>query len=173
VRQLEAFFENVPSPVHLLTTLETNPSALEILVGILGGSPYLAETLLRSPEYFYWLLEKQRLERVHDEGYFSAQAEETTRPFGDAVQALGALRRLRRRESLRIGAQDILGITRMQDTVTQISDLAQVLLQQVFEILARERLDAPTGFAVVALGKLGGRELICCSSMRTMLPPTG
>ncbi len=159
VRQLEAFFENVPSPVHLLTTLETNPSALEILVGILGGSPYLAETLLRSPEYFYWLLEKQRLERVHDEGYFSAQAEETTRPFGDAAQALGALRRLRRRESLRIGAQDILGITRMQDTVTQISDLAQVLLQQVFEILARERLDAPTGFAVVALGKLGGREL--------------
>lgn len=159
VRQLEAFFEKVPSPVHLLTSLETNPSALEILVGILGGSPFLAETLLRNPEYFYWLLEKGRLERVCDHNYFRAQAEEVTRPFSEAPQALGALRRLRRRESLRIGAQDILGVTRMQDTVAQISDLAESLLQRAFGLLVRDRLESPVGFAVVALGKLGGREL--------------
>ena len=159
VRQLEACFERFPSPLHLLTTLEANPSALETLIGLLGGSPYLSETLLRTPEYFYWLLEGARLEKVCDLDYFRRQAEEATRPFDETAPALGALRRLRRREALRIGAQDILGLTRMEDTVAQISDLAESLLQRVFEVLARERLEAPEGFSVIALGKLGGREL--------------
>ncbi|MFZ0429454.1 MAG: DUF294 nucleotidyltransferase-like domain-containing protein, partial [Acidobacteriota bacterium] len=159
VRQLEAFFEQASSPLHLLSTLEASPSALEVLIGILGGSPYLTESLLRSPEHFYWLLEKNRLQRITGLDYFEAQAREATHPFPDSGAALEALRRFRRREALRIGAQDILGLIRMQDTVAQISDLAQALLQRVFELLAAERLEAPATFSVVALGKFGGREL--------------
>jgi [glutamine synthetase] adenylyltransferase / [glutamine synthetase]-adenylyl-L-tyrosine phosphorylase len=159
LRHLESFLERATGPLNVLSLLESVPETLEILTGILGGSPYLTQALVRNPEYFYWLLERNRLHRVRDFDYFLSQAAEATRPFADAPAALDALRRLRRRESLRIGAQDILGLTRMDDTVTQVSDLADALLQESFEVLARGRLNPPFGFAVVALGKLGGREL--------------
>jgi [glutamine synthetase] adenylyltransferase / [glutamine synthetase]-adenylyl-L-tyrosine phosphorylase len=159
LRHLESFLERVAGPLNLLSLLESVPETLEILVGILGGSPYLTQGLVRNPEYFYWLLERSRLQRVRDFDYFRSQAAEATRPFSEAAAALDALRRLRRREALRIGAQDILGLTTLEDTVTQVSDLADALLQESFEVLARGRLEPPFGFAVIALGKLGGREL--------------
>ncbi len=160
VRHLEAFLESVPSPVNLLALLEDSPRALEILAGILGASPYLTQSLIRNPEYFYWLIERSRLQQIVDFDYFRSEAEAATRPFPtDSSAALEALRRLRRRESLRIGAQDMLGLATMQDTVAQISDLAGALLDETLRVVAGNRSEPVKGFTVIGLGKLGGREL--------------
>lgn len=159
LRNLESFIEMAPSPLNLLSLLGSDPNSLEVLICLLAASPYLTQCLLRNPEYLYWLIEGGRLDRVCDTAYFRKQADELTRPFPESEQALGALRRLHRRESLRIGSQDLLGRISFNDTVRQLSDLADTLLQRAFEILASERLPAMEGFAVLALGKLGGREL--------------
>lgn len=155
----ESFVENVPSPLNLLSLLQANPQALENLMGLMGASPFLTQILVRNPEYFYWLLEKGRLQAAYDAQYFKAEAEKAVAPFTDPGRALDALRRLRRRESLRIGAQDILGYTKMGQTVTQVSWLADAILHKAFEILAAGRLQPEDGFAVFGLGKLGGEEL--------------
>ncbi len=153
------FLEHVPNPRNLVVLLGENPRAAEVLLGILGASPYLAQTLNRNPEYLYWLLERERLDRCPQADYFHRQAEEVTRPFPAPAAALDALRRLRRRESLRIGAQDLLGRATLEETVRQISDLAEALLHRCFLVLSADRPPAARGFAVIALGKFGGREL--------------
>jgi len=159
VRHFEAYVEHSPGPSNLLALLDESPRTLEVLIAILGGSPFLTQILLRSPEHLYWLMEKNRLIRVGDLGYFRKQAAEATHAFDDPALALESLRRCRRREALRIGAQDLLGVTGMQQIVGQISDLADAILHQVYDVLTANRPPEVREFAVIGLGKLGGREL--------------
>jgi len=159
LRHLESFLEVVPSPASLLSDLQNSPKALGTLVGLLGASPYLTQTLCRNPEYFFWLIEGTRLETACAADYFWSEAERALRPFDQSELALNALRRMRRREFLRIGAQDILGYSSLRETVAQVSLLAETLLQKTFEVLALTQLPVLEGFTVLGMGKLGGSEL--------------
>ena len=105
--RLETLVERIPNPLGLFSFLQAQPQALEILIQILGTSSHLAQLLLRNPEYFYWLLEEDRLERVEGRRYFQDHAKEAILPFDLPELAIDALRRYQRRESLRIATQDI------------------------------------------------------------------
>ncbi|MEM1058586.1 MAG: DUF294 nucleotidyltransferase-like domain-containing protein [Verrucomicrobiota bacterium] len=76
---------------------------------------------------------------------------------------LAPLRRLKRREMLRLGLLDFAGLATVDETVETISDLADFCLRQVMamelERLGRRWGRPGTGFCVLAMGKLGGREL--------------
>jgi glutamate-ammonia-ligase adenylyltransferase len=157
--QLEVFLDSSSNPLAFLSHLEANPMALEVLVTILGSSPYLTQILRRTPEYFYWLMEKDQLDLVAAPDCFLRELK-TLMKASDASpeQTLASVRRFRRRETLRIGAQDLLGRASLEASITQISDLADAVLDAVFRITS-QCLDSPVPFAVLALGKLGGREL--------------
>lgn len=159
LRNLETFFSALPSPGSFLSLIESNPVALQLLTEILGASPYLTQSLCRNPEYFYWLIEQQRFEKIYDKACFQKEVALAVRPFDSSPAALEALRRLVRREKLRIGAQDLSNQYGLEQVTEQISLLVEVVLQQVFELLAREMLSSLSGFVVLALGKLGGKEL--------------
>ncbi len=156
LNNLVRYFEGATGPSNFLAFLESNPAAAAVLVQLLGGSPFLSQLLLRNPEYFYWLIEDNRLEPILSEEYYQRESERCLAYSGEPQAVLNALRRLRRRETLRIGAQDLLQRSGMDETVLQISLLAESTLQAVFRLLAGDR---PLGFAVLAMGKLGGREL--------------
>lgn len=158
--QWDAFLEASPSPLTVITFVEGHPAAMEVLSRLLGSSPYLTQLLLRNPEYFYWLLEQDRLHQVPEDRYFLAECEQVTRPFeGEPGPAVEALRRLRRRETLRIAAQDLLGIATLEQVVRQVSDCADAVLESAYRVLSAQLLGSPAPFAVLGLGKLGGREL--------------
>ncbi|MFB3905265.1 MAG: DUF294 nucleotidyltransferase-like domain-containing protein [Acidobacteriota bacterium] len=158
--QLEVFLDSSSNPLGILSYLEESPLALQVLVTILGSSPYLTQILRRSPEYFYWLMEGGRLDLVAAPDYFLSEIEAMIRAFEESPeQALDAVRRFRRRETLRIGAQDLLGRASLEASIGQISDLADTVLETVFRIVSNRLLGSPAAFAVLALGKLGGHEL--------------
>jgi [glutamine synthetase] adenylyltransferase / [glutamine synthetase]-adenylyl-L-tyrosine phosphorylase len=158
--QFEAFLDASPAPVNVVSYLEGNPLAAEVLLRILGSSPFLTQMLRRSPEYFYWMMNQGRLDLKPDAAYFYQQADQMTRPFKDDMKgALEALRRLRRRETLRVAAQDLLSRTTLEVTVLQISDLADSILQHVYLIVSQHLFSRRAPFAVFGMGKLGGREL--------------
>ncbi len=82
---------------------------------------------------------------------------------------LNALRRFKYRQLLRIGCRDILGDADLTVTTEELSHMADVCLAAAWD-WARERLErlygapigadgAPTGLAVIGMGKLGGEEL--------------
>ena len=155
---LQGFCQAVGNLPSLFQFLLKVPPALSVLVQVAGTSPYLSQSLIRSPDYFYWLLQPGLLEEPLPRGALEEQARTASRASHHFSSGINALRRLRRREILRIAAQDLLGFIDFPCVVEQISVLADVLLQATLALLQGE-LDPRLDFSVLALGKLGGREL--------------
>ena len=158
ILHLGTLLESAPDPQAFLDLLTHQPQALRILSPILGASAYLAQLLLRSPDYVDWLLDGERLVSIPDRDYFLARAR-VAGPAGSSETGLESLRRLRRQETLRIAAQDILGYCTPDQTARQVSHLADAVLQRTFDLLAPAGLESKSDFSVLALGKLGGEEL--------------
>ncbi|MBI5775973.1 MAG: hypothetical protein HY444_01175, partial [Nitrospirae bacterium] len=158
---------------QLLDYLGGNPRMNHLLSTIFGNSPSMAQTLIRDPLLVYWLAEEQALTRRPSREMLAASLRMMLANVKAAELQLDALRRFRRRETLRIGVRDLLKLADVPETTAALTDLACVLIQAAYEIadawLSRQygrpkhkdsggRL-VETGFAVIAMGKLGGGEL--------------
>ena len=148
----------------LLDYLREDPRALHVMTYVMGASPQLSEILIRTPEYFHWLVsqvERSAPDRQdHEEELVSAFA-----AIDDPFEGLNMLRRWKRRETLRIGTRDLLRHETVQTAAAQLSDVASVTVDFALAIVMQQRLDAdglgrpPGTFAVIAMGPLGGREM--------------
>ena len=160
VRRLASLTERIGSPAALFRWLQELPAGIELIATLMGDSPFLGQTLIRNPESLYWLAEGDRLQRVEGPDYFKTRARSAFHAGGrDAVTSFDSLRRFKRREMLRIGAQDLLGQVRLEGIVEQISDLAEAIIDEAAAAAVLSQLPDSRGFAVLAMGKLGGREL--------------
>jgi glutamate-ammonia-ligase adenylyltransferase len=147
-----------------LDYLREDPRALHVLTYVMGASPQLADILIRTPEYFHWLVaqvERSAPDRQdHEEELVSAFV-----TIDDPVEGLNLLRRWKRRETLRIGTRDLLRHETVQTAMAQLSDIASVAVDFALAIVMQQRLDAesranaPGTFAVIGTGSLGGREM--------------
>lgn len=116
-----------------------------IAIRLLGFSRAATDFLIRYPEEASAIVEVAPRERAMFD-----------RELAEDLERLGpepGLRRFRRRALLRIAAADLAGAT-LDDVVLAISDVADACLAVTTRIAAADR-----PMAVVALGKLGGREL--------------
>ncbi len=147
-----------------LDYLREDPRALHVLTYVLGASPPLADILIRTPEYFHWLVaqvERSAPDRQdHEEELVSAFV-----TIDDPVEGLNMLRRWKRRETLRIGTRDLLRHETVQTASAQLSDIAAVAVDFALAIVMQQRLDAesrekpPGAFAVIATGSVAAREM--------------
>ena len=147
-----------------LDYLREDPRALHVLTYVMGASPQLAGILIRTPEYFHWLVaqvERSAPDRQdHEEELVSAFV-----TIDDPVEGLNLLRRWKRRETLRIGTRDLLRRETVQTAMAQLSDVAAVAVDFALAIVMQQRLDAesrakaPGTFAIIATGSLGAREM--------------
>jgi glutamate-ammonia-ligase adenylyltransferase len=147
-----------------LDYLHDDPRALHVLTYVFGASPLLGEMLVRNPESFHWLIsqfERSAPDRRDLEDEIRLELSTVT----DPGEAIDTVKRWHRRETLRIAARDLMRRETVESAAAQISDLAAVVIDTALSIvtrqlLAEERRDrAPGTFAVVGMGKLGGREL--------------
>ncbi len=155
--------------------LEEEPPLVRLLCSVLGSSDYLARLFIRHPELVDQLLGGARgwrpLAALREElGARLAALEE-----GDVEARLGALAQFRGEEVLRIGLADIAGDLEQEEVWEQLSSLAEVILEQLYPLVLREaraRYGTPrredgseVTLAILALGKLGGRELTYASDL--------
>jgi [glutamine synthetase] adenylyltransferase / [glutamine synthetase]-adenylyl-L-tyrosine phosphorylase len=151
-----------------LTLLGSHPGAAQLLARLGGTSQFLADTLRRHPTFFPWLLEPRTMRQWLADEHTAALAR-TLEPFSTAEGRLNALRRFKYRQLLRIGCRDILGDADLTVTTEELSRLADACLGAAWR-WAEEKLrrlygvpvgadGAPTGLAVIGMGKLGGDEL--------------
>ena len=122
----------------------TRPDVLPAAARLLGFSSAAADFLVAHPTEASALA-----------GLRPRTAEELRAELEADVRALGlraALRRFRRRSMLRVAAMDLSGAP-FADVVGEITSVADTCIG------AACRDAAPSGVAVIALGKLGGREL--------------
>ena len=148
-----------------LSTVHADPRALDILAQILGTSPFLGEILIRNPGYLDWL--RRELDAPPpDRKAFEHDIERLFRDGHDPERQIDGLKRLQRREMLRVAARDLFGMLdreTLTTTTAQLSDLADAIVDGALRIATAEQtqrggpLDGR--MAVIGMGKLGGRDL--------------
>jgi glutamate-ammonia-ligase adenylyltransferase len=155
-----------------------SPAALRCAATIFSHSRFLSESVLRSPERILQVAGSGSLYRVLRADEYEDRLFEFLGKERRGVPAGEELARFRRRQLLRIVERDVLGIATLSDITEEISNLADAILdvtyRRIREALAvrhgEPRLaDGSTcGFSVIALGKLGGKELNYSSDIDLM-----
>lgn len=141
------------------------PHFVEILSAISINSNYLTDILVRDPEYFYLIVNPSRLNEKSDEKEFSNSVRKSLESFKTFEAKLNFLRTLKRKEILRIGTKDILGLIDLKEITEELSILASVITKLLFEICYKETLakykleNIQRKYCLASLGKLGGFEL--------------
>jgi [glutamine synthetase] adenylyltransferase / [glutamine synthetase]-adenylyl-L-tyrosine phosphorylase len=176
LNNLERYAEVVDRSVFYRTLAE-HPGAAALLARVGGASQFLADALRRRPNTLAWLLEPATM-RVWLAEDFAEDCRSSLAAFTSREARMNALRRFKYRHVLRIGARDLLGDADLSATTEELSRLADACLAEacrMAEDVARARhgapLDergAPTGLAVIGMGKLGGEELNYSSDVDLM-----
>jgi [glutamine synthetase] adenylyltransferase / [glutamine synthetase]-adenylyl-L-tyrosine phosphorylase len=155
----ERYAQSVPDRCEMYRLLRDNPRPVEILMRLFTGSQFLTEILLCNPGYLDRLTQHKRLAELKSVQQLCVEAQAATVGIEDPDEQLHALTRYQRWELLRIGMCDFLGLFDLRRVTVQLSLVADALVRSCLN-LAYAHTGAPAhGFAVIAMGKLGGEEL--------------
>jgi glutamate-ammonia-ligase adenylyltransferase len=150
---------------------------------VLAFSDFVAESLIRDPALLVDLHARGALERPAAPGEIGARLSAALEGAADTDDLSGRLRRFRRREMVRIAWRDLGGAADLAETTADLSALAEACLDQSVAFLHRRECSehgapvhpggAPMGLVVLALGKLGARELNFSSDIDLILAYPG
>jgi len=156
--------EAIASRAAYLALLAENPPALERVTRMIGASSWAAEFVTRHPLLLDELLDDRVLYAPFDLGQFSRSlARQLDDAHGDTERQMNLLREAHQAQVFRLLAQDLAGLLTVEGLADHLSALADAMLEETIRLVwrdlrARHRQDAPR-FAVIAYGKLGGKEL--------------
>jgi [glutamine synthetase] adenylyltransferase / [glutamine synthetase]-adenylyl-L-tyrosine phosphorylase len=148
-----------------MAALRDSPPVVELLCRVLGTSRLLTEALLHTPEMVPALGDARTLARKGRET-LRRESLEHVEWRGDPAARDTALRRLKRRELLRIACRDLAGAAPPEEVGRELSWLAEGALEAAVDSLIEENPGPPGArFTVIAMGKLGGEELNYASDL--------
>jgi len=116
------------------------PNHFEILLAISINSNYLTDILVRNPEYFHWIINPSILEYKTDKKYFNQTLDKSLSVYKSFESKVNVIRNFKRKEILRIGCKDIYLKQNISKTTKQLSDLAEVISSELFELCYSEIL---------------------------------
>ncbi len=142
-----------PSPV--LFSFNSDLAALDKVLRLLGASPFLSDALVARPlllgDLFGATTSAPSAQELLDEEV--ALVDPT-----DVEAFIGALRRTRSRDVLRIAEDDLAGTVDARTSSRRLTELAETQVAAALEH-ARKALGIEVPMVVVGMGKLGGNEL--------------
>jgi glutamate-ammonia-ligase adenylyltransferase len=191
--RLKAFLAAAADPdaaIHYLLTLKQHqrealerlvhsPSGLQHFVTVTSFSRFLSEEILQNPQ---WLEEVSAMNSVLTASEYKKRLGKFLKTQAEGKPLAFSLALYRRQQILRILLRDVLGLSSVSETTEELSNLADAILhisyKRIRAVLAA-RHGTPRyiddngearecGMSVIALGKLGGRELNYSSDIDLM-----
>jgi len=160
LNNLERVTASLGAKAVLYELFSFNPPCLRLYVDICANSPYLSAILTNNPGMIDELLDSLELDQPRSDEDLRAELAELCRGASDPDPILHSFQD---KELLRIGVQDLLGKEGVRHTTSSLSSVADTVLNAVFDLTEagiRERFGPPPcRYAVLGLGKLGGREI--------------
>jgi glutamate-ammonia-ligase adenylyltransferase len=146
-----------------LALLAERPEALQRVARMIGASSWAAEYVTRHPLLLDELLDDRVLYAAPDWPEFEHGLRAALAAAGaDVERQMNAVREQHQAQLFRLLAQDLAGLLTVESLADHLSQLADIVLQVSLDAcwahLATRHRDQPL-FAVIAYGKLGGKEL--------------
>ncbi len=177
--------ETIAQRSAYIALLAEFPDTLARVARIMAASPWAASYLTANPILLDSLIEwKSLMEPVN----IAATAEQLDKELDacvlhdgtpDVEQQMNVMRDVQRQVSFQLLAQDLEGVLTVEKLADQLSGLADVLLQEslkrVWPLVRPKQIEPDDAlyhmpkFAVIAYGKLGGKELGYASDLDLVL----
>lgn len=163
LNRLVDFFETIARRSAYLALLTEYPHAMVRVIRMMAASDWAAKYLTRHPVLLDELLDAGSLHAAPDWPQFAVECQRQLAAFnGDTERQMDVLRDLHHAQLFRLLAQDLDGVLTVERLADHLSALADVLvaatLDAVWKSIAARHREVPQ-FAVIAYGKLGGKEL--------------
>ena len=160
------FFETISRRGAYLALLQQYPQTLSKVAEIIGSSSWAADYLTRHPILLDEVLDPRLYEIATDWANFSAElAQRLAEHTGDTEREMDILREAHHAQVFRLLAQDIAGLQTVERLADHLTELADIVVRTTLDLCWSKLKDrhphperAPK-FAVIAYGKLGGKEL--------------
>jgi len=173
LRNMEKFLAAVRARGTFYALLAENPVVIKLLISLFAMSSFLSRIFIQHPEILDTLVSRTHAMPYKDFATMSGELGCRLEACNDYEDELNALRSFRNEEVLRIALNDIQGNTLQGERAAQLSFLAETSLDHAVKIARKELIprfglpfctdrdgvEVEASFAIVAMGKLGGREL--------------
>jgi len=167
LNNLERYLMACRSPLAAAALFERDPAAMAPLLLLFSASQSLSDLLCQDPESYDLL--RMTAGRAVARDLLVEELVADVRALSSEEEVLAALRRFKRRETLRIAYGDIVKRHSVAKVTRQISYVADAIVEAALDFAFRQASEKearrngrgvkPPRFVVLALGKLGGREL--------------
>ncbi|MFH4355752.1 MAG: bifunctional [glutamate--ammonia ligase]-adenylyl-L-tyrosine phosphorylase/[glutamate--ammonia-ligase] adenylyltransferase, partial [Neisseriaceae bacterium] len=163
------FSKSIMERPSYLIFLNEYPMVIRQLIVLLSKSQWLANYLTKYPMLLDELISEQLWDRNFDWSHLKKQLDEQLEELSDDVeQQMDRLRKFQHGFFFRLAVQELEGLWTVEALSDQLAALAdailEVALKQVWRNYRKAHKEVPQ-FAIIAYGKLGGKELTYTSDL--------
>jgi len=168
--QFDRFVSNLPAGVQLFSQLLARPDLLALIAAVVGSAPRLAQHLSRAPATLDALIDADFLHALPSREALDRTLADQLNRSPNYEDALDVARRFAKEQIFRVGVQVIQGKATAGAAGPALANIAEAVIAGLLPVVERGLGEAagtmPGGeFAVVAMGKLGGREMTAGSDL--------
>jgi glutamate-ammonia-ligase adenylyltransferase len=170
----DRFLSQLPGGERLLAALRTHPDLVQLVARILATSPRLRDMIAQAPSLLDGLLDPAFFAGVPSEQVLSKRLSDLLKQAQSEEDFLDLTRSFGREHLVLIGVRAISGVLSASKAGEAYATLADVLIRELHREVTR-RFEAIHGklkkaeTAVIALGKLGSREMTAGSDLDLIL----
>jgi glutamate-ammonia-ligase adenylyltransferase len=168
--QFDLFLTRLPASVQLFSLLLANPRLLKLIANICGAAPRFADHLARSPKVLDALLAPDAAREQPDAAALECSLMAQLDAERDYEGKLDAVRRFAAEQSFRTAVGILEGTVSGEAAGHAFSDTGESVIRALLPAVEQEFAKAfgavrGGAFVVVAMGKLGGREMTAASDL--------
>lgn len=160
--RLLGFLESVSRRSSYLAFLQQHSAALKKVADLMSQSTWLAEYLRLHPILLDELLAAQLMQPIDWEQVSRELSGSLNACGDDTEEKMDVLRHFQHAQIFHLTVQDLAGMWTVEALSDELSHLADAVLmhtlQHAWQNVPKRHLDSPK-FAIIAYGKLGGKEL--------------
>jgi len=160
----DEFLSKLPAGVQLFSLFQANPHLLSLIALIMGSAPAIAETLSKTPNLLDTLLTADFLHELPNKTNLFNELSSLLLLARDFEDEMDIIRRFKNEKNFQAGVQLIRHRISTETASHYLSDTAETCIQTLLHRVEKEfgkkhpELQ-PGNLAVIALGRLGARDL--------------
>ena len=168
--EFDRFLSGLPAGVQLFALFEANPQLLDLVTEICAAAPRLAAYLGRHSGVLDAVLDRSFFAPLPYAAALEAELRGRLETARDYEATLDAARRWAKERGFQAGVQTLRGVARAHEAGLAFSAVAEAALSALWPAVVAEfaRKHGPppgAGAAVIAMGKLGSREMTATSDL--------